>query len=320
VVEEQAQPDPDFSTVKSPNPEYPAAFELAIKLGGQVGAEILIATDPDADRIGMAVKNPSTKYTVLNGNQVGVLLLHYILSSKKELNQLPPNGFIVKTVVTSDMSRVIADNFCVDTYETLTGFKFICNMEKNVQEKEGKEFLFGYEESIGYLTGDFVRDKDAVISAMLIAEMAAYYLKKGLNLLQVLEGLYKKYGYYEEVQHSIYLEGQEGEKKIAEIMEAFRKKLPEVKDMEMVRIEDYEIGKSYDLKLKKTSPITLARSNVLKIIFSDGSWYVLRPSGTEPKIKVYLSFHAKTKKEAQQKVHLAKSTILQKVNSIIKHE
>lgn len=307
VVEEQVQPDPDFSTVESPNPEYPAAFELAIKLGQKVNAEILIATDPDSDRIGLAVRNPSTKYTVLNGNQVGILLLHYILSSKKELNQLPPNGFIVKTVVTSDMSRVIADSFGVDTYETLTGFKFICNMEKNVQEKEGKKFLFGYEESIGYLTGDFVRDKDAVISAMLIAEMAAYYLKNGLNLLQVLENLYQKYGYYEEYQHSIYLEGAEGERKIAEIMEAFRKELPEVEDIEMTRIEDYE-----------TSPITLTRSNVLKIIFSDGSWYVLRPSGTEPKIKIYLSFHAKTRKEAQQKLHLAKSTILQKINSIIK--
>ncbi len=337
VVEEQVQPDPDFSTVESPNPEYPAAFELAIKLGSQVGAEILIATDPDADRIGLAVRNPfrhcedhnffchceersdeAISYTVLNGNQVGILLLHYILSSKKELHQLPANGFIVKTVVTSDMSKVIADSFGVDTYETLTGFKFICNMEKNVQEKEGKEFLFGYEESIGYLTGDFVRDKDAVISAMLIAEMAAYYYKKGLNLLHVLESLYQKYGYYEEYQHSIYLEGAEGEKKIAEIMKAFRKKLPDVKDMEMVRIDDYEISESYDLKLKKTSPITLTRSNVLKIIFSDGSWYVLRPSGTEPKIKIYLSFHAKTRKEAQQKVHLVKSTILQKINSIIK--
>jgi len=339
VVEEQVQPDPDFSTVESPNPEYPAAFELAIKLGSQVGAEILLATDPDADRIGLAVKNPtspssmsfpsssmsfprkresSNSFTVLNGNQVGVLLLHYILSSKKELNQLPANGFIVKTIVTSDMSRVIADSFNVDTYETLTGFKFICDMEKNVQEKEGKEFLFGYEESIGYLTGDFVRDKDAVISAMLIAEMAAYYHKNRLNLLQVLDNLYQKYGYYEEDQQSIYLEGAEGEKKMVEIMEAFRKKLPEIEDIKMTRIEDYEIGKSYDLKLKKTSPITLSRSNVLKIIFFDGSWYCLRPSGTEPKIKLYLSFHAKTKKEAQQKVHLTKSIILQKINSIIK--
>ncbi len=344
VVEEQVQPDPDFSTVESPNPEYPAVFELAIKLGQKVNAEILIATDPDADRIGLAVRNltPSSSisfprkressnlslrapaeseaisYTVLNGNQVGILLLHYILSSKKELNQLPANGFIVKTIVTSDMSKVIADSFDVDTYETLTGFKFICHQVKMVEEKEGKKFLFGYEESIGYLTGDFVRDKDAVISAMLIAEMAAYYLKNGLNLLQVLEDLYKKYGYCEEVQHSIYLEGAEGEKKIAEIMEAFRRKLPEVKDMEMIRIEDILLGKSYDLKLKKTSPITLARSNVLKIIFYDGSWYVLRPSGTEPKIKLYLSFHAPTREDALQKLNLAKTTILQKINSIIK--
>jgi phosphoglucomutase len=365
VVEEQFTPDPDFSTVESPNPEYPAAFELAIKLGQKVNAEILIATDPDADRIGMAVRNPfhhcedhsviarndndeaipsnnknvgqasrlsfppssmslprkresSNSFTVLNGNQVGILLLHYILNSKKELNRLPPNGFIVKTVVTSDMSRVIADSFDVDTYETLTGFKFICNMEKNVQEKEGKEFLFGYEESIGYLTGDFVRDKDAVISAMLIAEMAAYYLKNGLNLLQVLEDLYQKYGYYEEVQHSIYLEGQEGEKKIAEIMAVFRKDVLRVEGMDIIRIDDILIGESYDLKSKKTTSLDLPRSNVLKIIFSDGSWYVLRPSGTEPKIKIYLSFHAPTREEVQQKVHLAKSTILQKIDSIIK--
>jgi len=332
VVEEQVEPDPDFSTVESPNPEYPAAFELAIKLGQKVNAEILIATDPDSDRIGMAVRNPfppssmsfprkresSISYTVLNGNQVGILLLHYILSSKKELNQLPANGFIVKTVVTSDMSKIIADSFGVDTYETLTGFKFICHEVKMVEEKEKKSFLFGYEESIGYLTGDFVRDKDAVISAMLITEMAAYYLKNELNLLQVLEDLYKEYGYYKEVQHSIYLEGQEGEKKIAEIMAVFRKEALRIEGMEIVRIDDILIGESYDIKSKKTISLDLPRSNVLKSIFSDGSWYVLRPSGTEPKIKLYLSFHAPTRKEVQQKVHLAKSTILQKINSIIK--
>jgi len=166
--------------------------------------------------------------------------------------------------------------------------------------------------------GDFVRDKDAVISAMLIAEMTAYYYKNGLNLLQVLDNLYQKYGYYEEDQHSIYLEGVEGEKKMAEIMEVFRKKLPEVKGMEKVRLEDYEMGKRYYLKLKKTSPISLSRSNVLKILFSDGSWYCLRPSGTEPKIKLYISFPAPNRKEAQQKLNLVKSTILQKINAIIK--
>ena len=187
-----------------------------------------------------------------------------------------------------------------------------------IEQKEKKSFLFGYEESIGYLTGDFVRDKDAVISAMLIAEMTAYYHKNELNLLQILDNLYQKYAYYEEDQHSIYLEGAEGEKKMAEIMEAFRKKLPEMEDIEMTRIEDYEIGKSYDLKLKKTSPISLARSNVLKIIFTDGSWYVLRPSGTEPKIKLYISFHASTRKKAQEILNFTKTIILQKINSIIK--
>jgi phosphoglucomutase len=356
VVEEQTHPDPNFSTVESPNPENPAAFELAIQLGQKVNAEILIATDPDSDRIGLAVKNdpchceehpflslresetteaiPSViarndndeaisthnnYYTVLNGNQVGVLLLHYILSSKKELYQLPTNGFIVKTIVTSDMSRVIADSFGVDTYETLTGFKFICHQVKVVEEKEKKSFLFGYEESVGYLAGDFVRDKDAVIASMLICEMAAYYHKKGLNLLQALEDLYKKYGYYEEDQHSIYLEGQEGEKKIAEIMEVFRKDLPQIKNMEIIRIDDILIGKSYHPKslTLKTTPLGLLPSNVLKIIFSDGSWYCLRPSGTEPKIKLYLSFHAQTKKEALQKLHHVKTTLLQKINTII---
>lgn len=319
VVEEQTHPDPNFSTVESPNPENPAAFELAIQLGQKVKAEILIATDPDSDRIGLAVRNPF-EYTVLNGNQVGVLLLHYILSSKKELSQLPTNGFIVKTVVTSDMSRVTADSFGVETYETLTGFKFICHQVKVVEEKEKKSFLFGYEESIGYLAGDFVRDKDAVIASMLICEMAAYYHQKGLNLLQVLEDLYQKYGYYEEDQHSIYLEGQEGEKKMARIMEIFRKDLPQIKNMEIIRIDDILIGKSYHPKslTLKTTPLDLPPSNVLKIIFSDGSWYCLRPSGTEPKIKLYLSFHAQTKKEALQKLHHLKTTLLQKINSIIK--
>lgn len=338
VVEEQVHSDPDFSTVESPNPENPAAFELAIKLGQKVNAEILIATDPDSDRIGLAVKNDprhceehpflslrgsetteAITYTVLNGNQVGVLLLHYILSSKKELYQLPTNGFIVKTIVTSDISKVIADSFGVETYETLTGFKFICHQVKVVEEEEKKSFLFGYEESIGYLAGDFVRDKDAIIASMLICEMAAYYHKKGLNLLQALEDLYKKYGYYEEDQHSIYLEGQEGEKKIAEIMKVFRKDLPQIKNMEIVRIDDILIGKSYHPKSPtlKTTPLDLPPSNVLKIIFSDGSWYCLRPSGTEPKIKLYLSFHAKTKNEALQKLHHVKTTLLQKINNII---
>ncbi len=326
VVEEQVKPDPEFSTVETPNPENPTAFELAIQLGQKVRAEILMATDPDADRIGLAVRNPDFStlrgdveqaYIILNGNQVGVLLLHYILSSKKELHQLPANGFIVKTIVTSDMSRVIADSFGVETYETLTGFKFICHLIKVLEEREKKSFLFGYEESIGYLAGDFVRDKDAIIAAMLIGEMAAYYSKRGLNLLQVLEALYQEYGYYIEDQHSIYLEGPEGEEKMARIMESFREETPSVEGMEIVRIDDILKRESFDLKSKKITPLDFPSSNVLKVVFSDGSWYCLRPSGTEPKIKLYLSFHSKTGKEAQQKVNRAKDTLLQKMNSII---
>jgi len=327
VVKEQVNPDPDFSTVESPNPEYPESFELAMKLGKKVDAEILIATDPDSDRIGLAVRNSATssdellqkgsklkeEFIVLSGNQVGVLLVHYILSSKKELGQLPDNGFIVKTIVTSDMSRIIAGNYGIKTYDTLTGFKHICH-EARILEEEGLSFLFGYEESIGYVAGHFVRDKDAVISSMLIAEMAAYYQRKGQNLQQVLNELYKKYGYYEDSQHSIYMEGVEGTKKINAIMEIFRKELPVIPDMEVVRIEDYKTGEALMLNEGKSELLNFPRSNVLKSIFADGSWYVLRPSGTEPKIKLYLSFHAASKKEAKRKMKKAEKAILEKIN------
>lgn len=327
-VKEQIPPDPEFSTVESPNPENPAAFKLAIQLAQKVEAEIILATDPDADRLALAVKSPSSSnspstsnppfsYTILNGNQVGVLLLHYILSSKQEKQQLPPNSFIVKTVVTSDMSRVIAADFGVETYETLTGFKFICNKAIQVEEKEKKNFLFGYEESIGYLTGTFVRDKDAIISALLISEMAAYYFRQKKNLFQVLQELYQKYGYYQEEGHSVYLEGMEGEQKMAQIMETFRKELPPIPGMEILRYEDILTGTSYNLKTQQTKSLDLPSSNVLKIVFTDGSWYCLRPSGTEPKIKFYFSFSAPTQKEAQQKLNLTKSIILKKIDSLI---
>jgi len=339
IVEEQEKPDPNFSTVEYPNPEDPAAFKLAIHLGQKVGAQIIIATDPDCDRIGVATRHceerskpapaqtgeaistsiqSADSFTILTGNQVGALLLEYILSTKKQKNTLPSNGVIIKTIVTSELGRVIATAYGLTTWDTLTGFKFIGHKIKEMEEEGSKQFIFGYEESLGYLAGDFVRDKDAVIAAMLIAEMASYYQKIGLNLLEVLDNIYKRYGYYIEELKSIELEGPEGEKKINDIMKAFRDKVPEIKNMGIANINDYQSRKSFDCKSKASIPIDLPPSNVIKIIFSDSSWYVLRPSGTEPKIKIYMSFCSQTKEKAQQKLTLTKSTIFQKITSIIK--
>ena len=359
VDEEQAKPDPEFSTVDSPNPENPEAFERAIVLGKKVNADILIATDPDCDRIAVAVStnnhfegrsdkvsptshyevqrdtvpthshceersdeaisSPDTKnnYLFLNGNQTGALLLDYILSRKKEKDELPENGFIIKTIVTSELGRIVAENYNTKAYDTLTGFKFICNKAMEL-EKEGGTFLFGYEESIGYLAGDFVRDKDAVISAMLIAEMAAYYKKQGLTLADALNRLYEKHGYFLEYLESIVLEGMEGEQQMEKIMSAFREEFPEVPEMNISRKIDYKTPFQYDYETKEKTVIDIPRSDVLKCMFFDGSWYAVRPSGTEPKIKIYMSLVGKGKAEAEEKLGKLKSVIFGKIDSIIK--
>jgi len=316
VDEEQAKPDPEFSTVDSPNPEDFKAFERAVNLGKKVNADILIATDPDCDRVAVAVSNKGS-YIFLNGNQTGVLILDYILSINKESGQLPQNGFVIKTIVTSEMGRVVADYYGIPTYDTLTGFKFICNKAMEL-EKQGKTFLFGYEESIGYLTGNFVRDKDAVISAMLIAEMSAYYKKKGLTLLDYLHQLYQRHGYFLEQLESIYLEGMEGEQQMKKIMTAFREGFPEISGIGISRKIDYQTSFQYDYEKKKEEIVDIPQSDVLKCFFSDGSWYAIRPSGTEPKIKIYMSFVGKDKKEAESKVKKLKSVIFEKINSIIR--
>jgi len=316
VDEEQAKPDPEFSTVDSPNPEDSKAFERAVNLGKKVNADILIATDPDCDRVAVAVSNKGS-YIFLNGNQTGVLILDYILSINKESGQLPQNGFVIKTIVTSEMGRVVADYYGIPTYDTLTGFKFICNKAMEL-EKQGKTFLFGYEESIGYLTGNFVRDKDAVISAMLIAEMSAYYKKKGLTLLDYLHQLYQRHGYFLEQLESIYLEGMEGEQQMKKIMTAFREGFPEISGIGISRKIDYQTSFQYDYEKKKEEIVDIPQSDVLKCFFSDGSWYAIRPSGTEPKIKIYMSFVGKDKKEAESKVKKLKSVIFEKINSIIR--
>jgi len=312
VVEEQVRPDPEFSTVTSPNPENPEAFKLARQLGERVKADILVATDPDADRLAVCVL-ADEQYIFLNGNQTGALLLDYILARRKGRGKLPQNGFVIKTIVTSEMGRVISKSYSIPTYDTLTGFKYICNKAEEL-EKEGGVFLFGYEESIGYLTGNFVRDKDAVISAMLVSEMAAYYKKRGLTLLAVLEELYERYGYFLEHLESIYLEGLAGEEQMRKIMSTFREEFPEIPGMPISRKIDYQTSFQYDYEHHKKESIDIPQSDVLKCIFTDGSWYAIRPSGTEPKIKIYFSLVGKDRREAEAKLEKVKSAVLRNIN------
>ncbi|WP_352418255.1 phospho-sugar mutase [Proteiniborus sp.] len=297
-VKEQELPDPDFSTVSYPNPEDPKAFKLAIELAEKVKGDIILGTDPDCDRVGVVVKDNKGEYIVLNGNQTGALLLDYILSNRQERNMLTLNGVLVKTIVTSELGKVIAKHYGVDTIDTLTGFKYIGEKIKEFENTKEFSFQFGYEESYGYLTGIFVREKDAVIASMLICEMAAYYKTKGLNLHQALMQLYERFGYYIEELFSLNLEGIEGKRKIDSIMNSFRKDYPkEIAGLKIAKVNDYLSSKSYvtgDGSLLSSTPINLPKENVLKFIFEDDSWYALRPSGTEPKLKVYLSANGKS--------------------------
>ncbi|KPU27341.1 phosphoglucomutase [Caloranaerobacter sp. TR13] len=319
VVESQEQPDPNFSTVEYPNPEDPNAFKLAIELGEKVDSDIILGTDPDCDRVGVVVKNKEGEYKVLSGNQTGALLLDYILNSMTEKEILPENSVMVKTIVTSELGRVIAKHYDVETIDTLTGFKFIGEKIKEFEENRDKNFIFGYEESFGYLTGSFVRDKDAVIASMLICEMAAYYKSKGMSLYEALINLYERYGYYIEDLHSIKLEGIEGKKKIEEVMESFRKNYPtKIGKLNLKVFNDYKASKSFNYIKDSSEDILLPKSNVLKFIFDDESWYALRPSGTEPKLKIYFSANGKDKMEAENKLKAIKEEILGKIENIVR--
>lgn len=288
TVEEQSVQDGTFPTVLYPNPEEKAAFELAIKLGKKTDAELLLATDPDADRLGVAVKSVRG-YKLLTGNQLGALLLHYILSSQKEKGTLPDNGVIIKTIVTSELGTAIANSFGVSTVNTLTGFKFIAEKIEEYEQTSEYTYLFGYEESYGYLAGSFVRDKDAIQIALLTAEMAAYYKEKGFTLHDALENIYKQYGYYQEKLLSYTFEGMEGQQKISSIMEIFRHNPPrELNGVLVRRFEDYLTGHAM-LADGGEVQLTLPKANVIKMILDDDSWICIRPSGTEPKCKVYLA-------------------------------
>lgn len=316
IVKEQELPDPDFKSVANPNPEYEVAFEEAKKLGYEKNAQLLLANDPDGDRTALEILDDNN-YKMLNGNQVGALLVNYILESKSEKGSLEDNSVIIKSIVTGDLTKRIAKKYGVSVLETLTGFKNICGKE-NELEKEGKsKFLFGFEESIGYIYGTFVRDKDGTIASMLISEMVGYYSKKNKNLLDVLEDIYQEFGYELENNYSLVLEGVEGQERIKRIMEKFRNNFPkEMGDLKLEQYADYLKRKIYNLTTGEISDITdIPSSDVLRFWFSDGSWYAIRPSGTEPKLKIYIYSNDKEKEKSKAKLNLIKNT----VDSIIEH-
>ncbi|OQP06879.1 phosphoglucomutase [Geobacillus sp. 46C-IIa] len=319
VVKEQEQPDPNFSTVASPNPEEHAAFALAIELGKQVNADLLIATDPDADRLGIAVKNEQGEYVILTGNQTGGLLLHYLLSQRKDKGLLSPNGVVLKTIVTSEFGRAIAASFGLETIDTLTGFKFIGEKIKEYEQTGQYTFQFGYEESYGYLIGDFARDKDAVQAAVLAAEVCAFYKQQGLSLYEALLQLFAKYGYYREGQRSLTLKGKEGAETIAAILASFRQQPPvEAAGKKVTVIEDYKTKERTNTLTGEKTAITLPASNVLKYVLEDGSWFCLRPSGTEPKMKAYFGVKGTSLQDSKEKLANLTDAVMQRVHDVLR--
>lgn len=319
IVKEQELPDPNFSTVASPNPEEHAAFELAIKYGQEIDADILMGTDPDADRLGIAVKNDAGEYIVLTGNQVGALLANYILEQKQQNGTLPENGVVIKTIVTSEIGRAISEHFGLSTIDTLTGFKFIGEKIKEFEETHEHTFLLGYEESYGYLIGDFVRDKDAVQTAVFVAEVAAYYKSQGKSLYDGLMEIFEKFGFYKETLRSLTLKGKDGAEQIAGILEEFRNNPPkDINGVAISKIEDYDTSISLDVATNEKTTIELPKSNVLKFILEDGSWCALRPSGTEPKVKFYFAVKGNSLQDSEHKLSVLVENIMGKVDELIK--
>ncbi|WP_026692578.1 phospho-sugar mutase [Peribacillus kribbensis] len=311
IVDEQAEPDSNFSTVASPNPEEHAAFELAIKKGKDVDADILIATDPDADRLGVAVKDESGEYKVLTGNQTGAILLEYLLSQKQEKGTLPANGIVLKTIVTSDLGKAIAEAYGMASEDVLTGFKFIAEKIKGYEETKDHSFLFGYEESYGYLISDFARDKDAVQAVLFAAEVAAFYKEQGMTMYQALLQIFEKYGTFLEGLRSLTLKGKDGAQQIQEILSSFRQSPPEeLIGLKVTAMEDYKQSLRYDLENKTEDEIHLPKSNVLKYFLEDGSWICLRPSGTEPKIKFYFGVKDSSRAAAEEKIKELESAFI----------
>lgn len=301
-VTEQKEPDAEFSTVQSPNPEEAGAFEVAERYGKANDADILIATDPDADRMGAAVKLPNGDYQVITGNQIAALMTHYILTAKKNTGTLPDNGVILKSIVSSEMPTTIAKAFDVETVNVLTGFKFIAEKIKNYEADGSKHFLFGFEESYGYLVKAFVRDKDAVQATLLLAEVAAFYKKQGKTAYDGLQDLFAEYGTFQEKTISVTLPGQEGAAKIEAILTNLRGEgLSEIAGQKVVETEDY-LQDTRQFADGRSESLGMEKSNVLKYYLADETWIAVRPSGTEPKIKFYIGVVADSLEATQAKI------------------
>ncbi|MER2170895.1 MAG: phospho-sugar mutase [Psychrobacillus psychrodurans] len=313
-VEEQMEPNGDFPTVESPNPEEQSAFEYAIQYGEKNGADILIAVDPDGDRVGIAVKTAS-KYELLTGNQTGAILIEYLLSQRKAKGNIPANGRVFKTLVTSDLGRVIAEYYGVSTEDVLTGFKFIGEKIKKYEETKEFEFLFGYEESYGYLIKNFARDKDAVQSVLAIIEAASYYKKQGKTLLDVLSQLYERHGFYLEGLRSVTKKGVSGANSIQNLLEQVRvNRITEVAGITVLSQEDYLHSVRTFTDGRETEEIFLPKSNVIKYFLADGSWVCVRPSGTEPKVKYYFGVLSRSEAESSKKLKALQDDFSLKMN------
>ncbi len=307
LVEEQVIADPNFSTVRSPNPEDPAALDMALEKARNLDADLVLATDPDGDRVGTAIRDYSGNYVILSGNQVGALLVEYICSLSLEKGIMPHKPVLVKTVVTGDLGHKVASSYGLQTFETLTGFKFIGEKMKEFEEEGSPHFVFGYEESCGFLTGTFVRDKDANIASLLIAEMTAYYKEQGKDLLEVLDEMQKRHGYHREALLTVELKDiSEAGRHVA----AYHKLPAQFAGQKVMEKRDYEQGRGLDLESGSEFDLNLPPSEGLRYSLSDGSWFAVRPSGTEPKVKFYLSAKAKTAAEAEQKLSTLREAVL----------
>lgn len=310
IVPEQEQPDGDFPTVTLPNPEDPAALAMGIALAKKQGADVVIGVDPDADRMGTAVRLPSGEYQLLTGNQIGAILLHYLLTAKKAAGTLPANGVLVKSIVSSEFAADIAKSFNIETINVLTGFKYIAEQIQNYESTHEHTFLFGFEESYGYLVKSFARDKDSIQATVLLAEVAAYYKSLGKTLYDGLQDLFAEYGYFVENTQSLTFKGIDGAEKIAALMAKFRTEQPtSFGNIAVTKYADFTLQTETDVQTGVESTMSLPKANVLKYWLADGSWVAVRPSGTEPKIKLYVGTNGTTQQIADDKLAAIQQSI-----------